>query len=511
MSRKILVFRIVLLAAAQLVSAPGAFAAHHYVSPQGMAFGDGSPGRPWDIVTTFAHPPEVLAGDTIWLLGGVYELPATLVSSLAGAEASPIIVRQAPHQRATLDCRLVIAAGSGPDCVRLGGRHTWYWGFEIMNSGAARWAADSGSQANPRGTGIHSQAGPGTKLINLVIHDVGLALFESQPSGIEIYGVIAYNSGWDAPDRSHGLGFYMRNRAAWPQKRLRDNIIFQHYRQGLQGYGSFRNVFSNFLVQGNIVFNNGVGRNGLHRNLMFGNDNTEHVQNIFLENFTYFPPGEGQGSNMFASPGGGCRGLFLLGNVFAHGPGRTAAAIHLCEDVEISGNLFYGRTKYSGPAGTIEAKGAEFERLFPENRYLGGETGPPLETISFARQNLYEPNRAHVVIYNWGLRCRAEVDVSELGIAPGSRYWIHNVQDYFGPPITGIYSGRTIPAPMTGWKVAQPLGDFSATLPPTFPEFGAFVLTWQNSVRPVLRSRLFPSSSRPAVRRGSSSSGPCRG
>lgn len=290
MSGRILVLQIVLLAVASLFSAPGAFAAHYYVSPQGTAFGDGSPGRPWDIATAFAHPPEVLVGDTIWLLGGIYELPATLVSSLAGTEASPIIVRQAPNQRATLDCRLVTAAGPGVDCVRLGGRHTWYWGFEIMNSGAARWAAESGSQANPRGTGIHSQAGAGTKLINLVIHDVGLALFESQPSGIEIYGVIAYNSGWDAPDRSHGPGFYMRNRAAWPQKRLRDNIIFQHYRQGLQGYGSFRNVFSNFLVQGNIVFNNGVGRNGLHRNLMFGNDNTEHVQNIFLENFTYFPP-----------------------------------------------------------------------------------------------------------------------------------------------------------------------------------------------------------------------------
>ena len=114
MLRRILVFRIVLLAAASLFSAQGAFAAHYYVSPQGTAVGDGSQGRPWDIATAFAHPPEVLAGDTIWLLGGVYELPATLASSLAGAEASPIIVRQALNQRATLDCRLVIAGRVGP-------------------------------------------------------------------------------------------------------------------------------------------------------------------------------------------------------------------------------------------------------------------------------------------------------------------------------------------------------------------------------------------------------------
>ena len=88
---------------------------------------------------------------------------------------------------------------------------------------------------------------------------MGTTLFESQPSGIEIAGLIAYNSGWDGPDRSHGPGFYIRNRSDWPTKLIRDNIVFQHYRQALQGYGSFNNVFSNFLVEGNVLFNNGIG------------------------------------------------------------------------------------------------------------------------------------------------------------------------------------------------------------------------------------------------------------
>jgi len=210
-----------------------AAATQFYVAADGSPNNAGSRSRPWDLVTALSHPRSVNPGDTIWLRGGRYTFDETLVSSLRGAAGSPIIVRQVPNERATIDCAMVTQVRAGADCLLLQSRHTWYWDFEITNTSPVRWAAKPGAPADPRGIGIHSQAGPGTKLINLVIHDVGTTLFESQLSGIEIAGLIAYNSGWDGPDRSHGPGFYIRNRSDWPTKLIRDNIVFQHYRQAL--------------------------------------------------------------------------------------------------------------------------------------------------------------------------------------------------------------------------------------------------------------------------------------
>ena len=320
-----------------------------YVAPDGTPRGNGSRRSPWDVVTALAQPRPVQAGDTIRLLGGRYVPQETLVSSLQGAPGRPIVVRQVAGERATIDCVAITAKQPGSDCLRIVGAHTWYWGFEIMNSSTVRWTNVTGSTGDPRGIGLHSQAGPGTKLINLVIHDVGTTLFESQPTGIELYGMIAYNTGWDAPDRSHGPGFYIRNRSTSPTKLIRDNVLFQHFRQALQGFGSFNNVFSNFLVEGNVLFNNGIGRSGLHRNLMFGNSNTDHRDNAFIENYTYYASGGGRGSNRFGQADGGCTGLELKGNVFSQGPGRTAAEIHRCQDVAKWGiHLTQVTTTYCG-------------------------------------------------------------------------------------------------------------------------------------------------------------------
>jgi hypothetical protein len=450
-------------------------AGQFYAAPGGAPHNDGSRARPWDIVTAFAHPKAVLPGDTIWLLGGRYSIRETLVSSLQGRAGAPVIVRQASGERAMIDCADAIRGPTGGDCLLLRGHDAWYWGFEVMNSSPFRHASTAGSQADPRGLGIHSAAGAGTKLINLIVHDVGTTLFESQPSGIEISGMIAFNSGWDGPDRSHGPGFYIRNRQGWPSKLLRENILFQHYRQALQGFGSFDNVFSNFIVEGNVVFNNGVGADGFHRNLMFGNANSRHLNNAFLDNYTYYPPSGSGGSNMFASEEGGCQGLLLSGNVFAHGPDRKAVEINRCLDVVLRDNFFQGETVLRESDRLEEITGQAFAQRFPENRY---ETEPSGSLVR-VRPNPYEPNRAHIIVYNWEDRCEIDVDLSSLSIPTGARYELRNVQDYFGEPLSGIYRGRDLSIPMHGWVPAKPAGDFDRALPETLPRFGAFVLTWR--------------------------------
>lgn len=465
-----------LIVSTALIVSPAAWSADFFAAPYGHGEAQGTIGDPWDIATALAHP-RVQPGDVIWLRGGVYALKRTLASRLRGEEQSPIVVRQFPGERATLDCRLVTETGAASECLLIQSVHTWYWGFEITNSTTVRDSSTPGSTPNPRGLGIQGQGGLGTRLINLVIHDVGTSLFESQRSGIEVYGTIAYNSGWDGPDRSHGPGFYIRNRSDYPQKLIRDNIVFQHYRQGLQGYGSFDNVFSNFVVEGNAFFNNGIGRDGFHRNLMFGNENTDHRNNLFRENFTYFAPGAGAGSNMLGSDAGGCVGLRLIGNVFAHGPARAAVDVNNCAGLEIAGNLFYGTTSLHPADGGGDTRGAEFRAEYSANTYYGAALGSPGGVAVFLRPNRYESGRAHLIVYNWDRLPSVRVDLSSLGYRPGDGYEIRNVQDYFGERLRGLYRGGTVRVPMTGWRAELPIGYAGDALPATFPEFGVFVVT----------------------------------
>lgn len=459
------------------VASPAVWGADFFVAPYGRTGAQGTIADPWDLQTALAHPRTVQPGDVIWLRGGVYALEHTLASRLRGIEGSPIIVRQWPGERATLDCRLVTETGAGSECLLIQSVHTWYWGFEITNSTAVRYSPTPGSTPNPRGLGIQGQGGLGTKLINLVIHDVGTSLFESQRSGIEIHGTIAYSSGWDGPDRSHGPGFYIRNRSDYPEKRIQDNIVFQHYRQGLQGYGSFDNVFSNFVVEGNVFFNNGIGRDGFHRNLMFGNENTDHRHNVFRENFTYFAPGAGAGSNMLGSDAGGCVGLRLVGNVFAHGPARAALDVNNCTGLEIAGNLFYGTTSLQPLDSVSDTRGAAFRASYESNSFYGEGLAQPRGAMLFVRPNRYEPGRGHLIVYNWDRLASVRVDLGSLGYRTGDRYEIRNVQDYYGERLSGVYRGGSVEVPMTGWKVEVPVGYAGEGLPSTFPEFGVFVVT----------------------------------
>jgi hypothetical protein len=462
--------------------------ADFFAAPHGRSNAPGSIFDPWDLATALAHPGAIAPGDVVWLRGGIYPLERPPVSRLAGAEGRPIVVKQYPGERATLDCRLITETGAGAECLILKSVHTWYWGFEITNSTRVRRSERPGSTSNPRGIGIQSQAGAGTKLINLVIHDVGTSVFESQRSGIEIYGTIAYNSGWEGPDRSHGPGFYIRNRSDYPRKVLRDNIVFQHYRQGLQGYGTLENVFSNFLVEGNVFFNNGIGQDGFHRNLMFGNESAGHRDNVFRENFTYFSAGSGAGANTLGSEAGGCQGLIVVGNLFAHGPGRAALEVNNCDAAGIAGNVFFGETSFRARGGA-KVEGAGFQRSFPANTYYGGGFGLPRGVAAFLRPNQYEPGRAHLIIYNWDHLPEVLIDVTSLDIRPGDRYEIRSAQDYFGRTVSNVYRGGPLLVSTEGWPGARPIGYGPTELPPALPEFGVFVLTWQHAAGGVKHRR----------------------
>src|SRR5204862_6832065 len=97
--------------------------------------GDGSLSHPWDLKTALSSSGRVKPGDTIWLRGGTYR--GTFTSRLTGTSANPILVRQYPGERATIDG----GDSGGNGLLLISGPYTWYWGFEAMSSDWNRLAA----------------------------------------------------------------------------------------------------------------------------------------------------------------------------------------------------------------------------------------------------------------------------------------------------------------------------------------------------------------------------------
>jgi hypothetical protein len=91
----------------------------------------------------------VQPGDTIWLLGGVYA--GRFDGTLSGTSAAPIVVRQYPGERATIDGNLHVH-----------GAYAVYWGFEITQSNPVANADDA-----------LETYGPNCKVIKLIVHDAG--------------------------------------------------------------------------------------------------------------------------------------------------------------------------------------------------------------------------------------------------------------------------------------------------------------------------------------------------
>jgi hypothetical protein len=93
----------------------------------------------------------------------------------------------------------------------------------------------------------------------------------------------------------------------------------------------------------------------------------------------------------------------------------------------------------------------------------------------FLRKNKYDGRRATVTIYNWDQSDLVLADVSTI-LSPGDTYELHNVQNYFGDVIRGVYTGGLLNVPMNNHTVAKPFGYDIEQGPNTFREFGSFLL-----------------------------------
>jgi hypothetical protein len=402
-------------------------------SPKGSAAGSGTIERPWDLGTALAGGNgKVQPGDTVWLRGGTYR--GTFTASLAGGPGAPVVVRQYPGERATID-----GGGSADETFTVDGRWAVYWGFEIMQSGTGRWCADC---IGLRPTGVYVRHAAHVKLVNLIVHDVGHGTFtENDAHDIEIYGWIIYNGGNENRTRSDGHGIYVKNDGeGW--KVVRDNVIFNQFGFGIHAYteaatGSLRNI----VLDGNVLFDNGtVSSFDENPNLQLGGNAVADNDSV-TDNLLYFAPWVSQVNAKI--------GYSTLQN----------------------GTALFTHNYIVGAKQPVEI--GHWSDLVTDANTVADRGAAP---AVFVRPNRYEPGRATVVIYNWPRQATVAVDLGGV-VRVGAGYVVHNVQDLFGAPVaSGVYRGGSVDMPMRGVTPPPPIG--GSPKPPirTGPGFDVFLV-----------------------------------
>lgn len=473
----------------------------YYAAPAGTSAGDGSRARPWDIQTALMGAGgRIQPGDTLWLRGGRYV--GHFESTLTGTEAAPIIVRQYPGERATLD-NPDVAPGHSPRfrhtyvgpahvTLKVSGQWAWYWGFEVIHSNPQRDVA--------RTDGVYPSA-PNNRFINLVIHDNALGMsFSNESRNSEVYGCVIYNNGYSDIDRTHGHGIYAKNDGRY-QKLIRDNVVFNQFRNGIQVYtdagtGQLRNL----LLDGNVWFNNGslTGNKAPDGNILVGG--REVADQITVQhNMTYFSPSIDARNVRIGYTNALQNGSVTVQDNYFVG-GGTVLWFGSWSRATVTGNLFSGAKRIvdlSRPdAG--QSWGGNTHLHAPDasawsyvgRSYTFGDwqqaTGlgatdqalaaAPTKPRVFVRPNVYEPGRATIIVYNWTRQSTVPADVSGV-LNTGDHFEVHNVQDFYGTPVlSGIYTGGPVNLPMAGVEPPRPIGGSPGTPPRTGPDFDVFVL-----------------------------------
>ncbi|MBL8214265.1 MAG: hypothetical protein JNK87_26330 [Bryobacterales bacterium] len=453
-----------------------------FVAPDGSSSGAGTESDPWDLATALAPHPSIQAGDTIWLRGGVYGSGTLIESRLQGEPSRPVILRQFPNERAVIDGGLAIHGG-----------YTWYWGFEVTNSNPLR-------EQNPQGINTY-EGSRGVKLINLIIHDTaqGVGFWEGAVDA-EINGCLLYHNGYQGSDRGHGHGIYAQNREG--TKIIRDNIIFNQFGTGIHVYGTERAAGTGLRILGNAVFNNGSLAAGVSNvdNILLA-VGTPMADIVVDDNYTWHQPTLNQGTSRLGWVYGvqnrdlTARNNYWIGGFSAvecwrwdsvtyrgnvsYAPRQFPALLSLDPPPEKSAFSWDRNTYYGAPVFRWNGANLTFAQWRSEAKADANSThvpGPPRGQWTFIRKNIYEPGRAHVIVYNWDQAPVASFDLSGV-LAVGSAFEVRDAQNYFADPVyVGTFRGGSVELPLPAGTVATPLGDVPSPPSHTAPHFYVFVI-----------------------------------
>jgi hypothetical protein len=479
-----------------------------YVAPDGSPKGKGTLDSPWDLATALAKDgsgAEVKPGDTIWLRGGRYT--GNFVSTLAGKENAPIIVRALPGERVVLD-RGAVSQAKQP-ALKVKGGWVWFWGLEIMNSTTdrSRKSPYDGKDEPWRGSGADVYA-PNVKFINMVFHDNGHGIWDKEDM-TEVHGCLFFYNGNNK--REHAL--YIGNTNG--TKYITDNILFAQGGYGILAHSNSPSSSQKGLhLEGNVSFNNGMLTldDQTTGNIQVGGVQGVSAERIVLKNNYVYNSAETAASKNHGIRLGyedkGNRDARLLDNYIVS---RDPIRLWWWQSIEFLGNTIYSpaeslnlelpqgispsayrwdfNTYFSG-----KKSGASFSKDLSSFSFTRWQQTSGLDAHSqviqtaklrpegvrvFVRPNRYERGRAHIIVFNWDLREQVEVDLSSI-LPQNARFEVRDAQNYFGEPVlSGNFKGAQIQLPMKLQQVAPPVGNVERVPLHTAPEFAVFIVKLQ--------------------------------
>jgi hypothetical protein len=433
-------------------SPPPSTHAGWYVAPAGSSGASGQVGAPWSLAYALGGAAgQIQPGDTVWLRGGTYR--GAFRSSLTGTASQPIIVRQYPGERATLD-----NAGTGNSGLEANGAYTWFWGFEVMNSQPA-----SGGPIGVNGFGTE------LKFINLVIHDAadtGLGFWAPAVGG-EVYGCLIYHNGKDS-NLDHGI--YSQNASG--VKRFADNAIFDNLAFGIHVYGSDAAQLKGYMIEGNTSFQNGPAGSAAPNILVGGG---AVASNITVRNNVFYHSVHSSG-NAWIGYEANNQDLNLTGNRIYGG--FTALRLWHWASGTVSQNRIWTPNYYPvNSLGSLSGFNwasntwfrdptvAAWSRDNVAMTWAGWKTATgkgssdvsagntPTGQEVVVRANQYEPGRGLITVITWTGATSASVDLSGV-LRVGQGYEVRRARNLYGSAVSsGTYTGGLVSLPVSAFDV----------------------------------------------------------
>jgi hypothetical protein len=515
-----------------------------YASPNGSPFGSGSTGSPFDLRTALTRTNSIVAGDTLWLYGGIYttNIPQGYVapptanpnagwlfkSYLRGSLANPIFVRSLSKTNiARIDGGASLPAYfyNAPErpVLMVGDPNESVWGtynifqdIEFYSSSTSSRLSGGNSDAPadiPRCDGPYNY-GLGSGFVNCRFHDMttGGSTWAQNVGGF-FYGCLFWNNGWQGTPNAHGHNIYAQGRSAAGglTKSITRNLFSYPYQLNIQHYGSSAAEISHFRTTQNGFIGTPDGSHGV---VLLGTLNGGLANRLqddqVTDNWSY-----GAGMEMYYhADANAYQDAVFANNYVANGYFHVSS----WKSAVITNNTFletvagltavslvtngtflpwnYDRNTYVLSGLTESAWRVEglaptgftgWKALtgYEANSVLG--TTLPVANYMVLLPNAYDPNRANLIVYNWTLAPNVTVSVASFGWAPGSNYTLTQSQDPLSDVVTGTVSGgSTITVNMlaAAHTVAIPYGDVVALGPTTFPRFGQFIIDVSAAVPP---------------------------
>lgn len=457
-----------------------------YVAPNGTAVGEGTRDKPLDIFTALSERSPAKPGDTIILMGGIYEgkmdgssrVPFEL--GVSGTAASPVRITPAPGESAHLNGTTIVTSS-----------YAQYIGLDI---GDLSW--EPSQKKHQTGAALDVRRGTGTKIINCNIFGGSLGTAAWTPAvDLEIYGSLIHDFGSiEEAGRGHGHAWYAQNKEG--TKVFADNIAYRGYgwnvhiytQEGdIEGFDIIDNIcyiagalkpeqtVDNYLISGyrpadriRVIGNVGYQPSNIDkwrpnaRLSTYGNGTNGTA--VFKDNYLMGAP-----VGLLVGP---WNNLTIEGNTFWAFDTlidlSAASREMIGKNYKIDKNTYFdngSREPFKAPGGSLSFNKWQALGLDVQGELARSQNGRPLGTKVFVFPNKYRKGRANIGVFNWDGKVEVSMNLAPV-LTRGQKYRIYNCLDIkqtislARPILEFTYAGSDLKLPMRRDKISPHFESF---------------------------------------------------